>query len=165
MHNDEIYHFGVKGMKWGVRRYQNADGTLTAAGKKRISKQYSKTAEKTVRDLSKSATRRYIESHNRAADYMNREGNDKFNSQQEKKYGKKYTERESYFDDYQKAFDEVFTKYYDQSLSNFYKTNKNYKKGKELVDKYEMKSWDELAKNNEKTIDELRAIVAEYERK
>lgn len=33
----EIYHSGVKGMKWGVRRYQNADGSLTAAGKKRRS--------------------------------------------------------------------------------------------------------------------------------
>lgn len=32
---DELRHWGIKGMKWGVRRYQNADGTLTAAGKKR----------------------------------------------------------------------------------------------------------------------------------
>lgn len=31
----ELYHHGVKGMKWGVRRYQNADGSLTPAGKKR----------------------------------------------------------------------------------------------------------------------------------
>lgn len=34
---DELYHHGVKGMKWGVRRYQNKDGSLTAAGKKRDS--------------------------------------------------------------------------------------------------------------------------------
>lgn len=33
-----LEHFGVKGMKWGVRRYQNADGTLTEAGKKRLDK-------------------------------------------------------------------------------------------------------------------------------
>lgn len=31
----ELYHWGVKGMKWGVRRYQNKDGSLTPAGKKR----------------------------------------------------------------------------------------------------------------------------------
>ena len=32
---DELMHFGVKGMKWGVLRYQNEDGTLTTLGKKR----------------------------------------------------------------------------------------------------------------------------------
>lgn len=30
----ELYHHGIKGMRWGVRRYQNKDGSLTAAGKK-----------------------------------------------------------------------------------------------------------------------------------
>lgn len=33
-----LVHSGVKGMKWGVRRYQNADGTLTEAGKKRYAR-------------------------------------------------------------------------------------------------------------------------------
>ena len=46
---DELYHHGVRGMKWGIRRFQNSDGTLTAAGKKRLSKlegQEAKLAEK-----------------------------------------------------------------------------------------------------------------------
>jgi len=34
----ELYHHGIKGQKWGVRRFQNADGSLTAAGKRRAAK-------------------------------------------------------------------------------------------------------------------------------
>lgn len=34
-YQNELYHYGVRGMRWGVRRYQNKNGTLTNAGQKR----------------------------------------------------------------------------------------------------------------------------------
>lgn len=38
MKDNELMHYGVLGMKWGVRRYQNRDGTLTSSGKKKALK-------------------------------------------------------------------------------------------------------------------------------
>lgn len=78
----ELYHWGVKGMKWGVRRYQNADGSLTPAGKKRYDNdthelsdkkraQYKANPSKWVKDDLQSGRRLADESSNLAGKLKN----------------------------------------------------------------------------------------------
>lgn len=43
---EELYHHGVQGQKWGIRRYQNPDGTLTAEGKRRLNQKIDKYTNK-----------------------------------------------------------------------------------------------------------------------
>ena len=61
-YTEELTHWGILGMKWGIRRFQNKDGTLTEAGKKRYSEDYersrSKSREEMTDDELKSAVNR-----------------------------------------------------------------------------------------------------------
>lgn len=53
---DELYHHGIKGQKWGVRRYQNEDGSLTAEGRSRYGKELGEYANKKQGVIRKFAT-------------------------------------------------------------------------------------------------------------
>lgn len=52
-----LQHHGILGMKWGVRRYENEDGTLTEAGKKRYNKQIKKDLKKRNKEWNKEASK------------------------------------------------------------------------------------------------------------
>lgn len=99
--NDELSHHGILGMKWGVRRYQNKDGSLTAAGRKHygygpngelvkkgfIDKAFDRKAEK----LSKtSPTREHMKASDSDSAVTKRVKND-YNNMSESEFFKKYS--------------------------------------------------------------------------
>lgn len=59
MENNELTHWGIKGMRWGVRRYQNKDGTLTPAGRKHYNKEMEKlkTEQKIIKNKQRTAAK------------------------------------------------------------------------------------------------------------
>lgn len=162
VNNDQLYHHGIKGQKWGVRRYQNPDGSLTPAGKKRISKEYKTINDRASKRFQSDYTKTYIDAYNKSADYMNKGGIDRFNESQRKKYGEKYTQRDGYESDYEASFNEVLVKNLNRKLNEFYNTDVDIKRARALVKQYDMTKWNDLAKANEDTIEEVRRVVEKY---
>lgn len=96
LQNDELYHHGVKGQKWGIRRYQNPDGTLTPAGMRRY--------DYTTSDAYKNASGRdkaiMTNTHKSLSNYV---GKKNANSIMYKKNNNMYKDEAEYKKDVKKA--------------------------------------------------------------
>lgn len=118
--NSELYHYGVKGMKWGVRRYHNADGTLTSKGKARQAKRTKKAQKK----WDKNTRKHWVEGYNKAADYSNNNFINKLNEKYKdydfsdrtnKKTQKVY---KRYIEEYVNGFNSILEKSYREVLGD-----------------------------------------------
>lgn len=97
---NELYHHGVLGMKWGVRRYQNKDGSLTAAGKKRVDKMKTEYTQLTGKQLRRSPAKKNVETKNESTKKNKnfREMTDDELREKAKKYNDRYVLEKSYVD-------------------------------------------------------------------
>lgn len=76
--SEKLYHHGIKGQRWGVRRFQNEDGSLTSAGRSRYLNSDGSLNRKGKKEIKKWEKRinngnsGWLKSYNRASDEFNR---------------------------------------------------------------------------------------------
>ena len=105
--NDELKHFGILGMHWGIRRYQNPDGTLTPEGRERY-------GVKTVAETQK-------ETYSQKKEALKYKKN---RSEKEEKMLESLERGEKYFRGHTKyTLKELFSKDYKEAMDWFYSTN------------------------------------------
>ena len=143
-----ISHFGILGMKWGVRRYQNKDGSLTPAGKKRVSKQYEKAMVNVIKNYAKKDSEVWLDAYNKTAEVLNNGETDKYNESSRKKYGENYGFDPRYESGYEAMQQKLMDRFTAERQYEIINSDPNFIKAQALIKKYEMTKWDSLAKEN-----------------
>lgn len=137
---DELYHHGIKGQRWGIRRYRNEDGSLTEAGKRRYGKM---SGEKIYKTLKKQVRKERAKQHGSINRWMSTteigknskkliEENNK--NWKELKASKEYKKWEDEVEDFERKSEGLWTK----------DPQKYDEKWEELMSREPQKNWNTL---------------------
>ena len=161
--SDELYHHGNKGQKWGVRRFQNPDGTRTPAGKERYgNKNEGQSSEKAKKELD--YLRKAVEIDYSGKTWMELDDKIKkvsgdFTSGESvsKGFKNKYNEIEKARSDEEKVFDKYLK---EASTAHYNSFQERRTKIKEQEDKlYSSKEYEEVENRMSRLINELDGVV------
>lgn len=125
-----LCHYGILGMKWGVRRYQNKDGTLTAEGKLKLKKYTSKA----VKDFNKVREQYLLESKKDA--YEDSSDVDWYDFIFSCAYDNGIVNDEAFKSLWTEEFANLWCMKYSDYVYDFSKHNKNARKAYAFVEKY-----------------------------
>lgn len=134
----ELYHHGIKGQRWGVRRYQNEDGSLTTAGRKRYGQGNEQEIANKVHAYSKhfnENTKRQEandEKWNQVKQMRKEAGLNPF-SEKYKKYSKAYDEWSEEQDKIDEDFNKVKEEYKDTGKNFIDRVKNNFKYDEDLT--------------------------------
>lgn len=150
MINDTLYHHGIKGQRWGIRRYQRPDGSLTSEGKKRASKIYSDYYTKGTDDLSKAQSeiiRKSKEDAHKAYDDTQDRILEKHNHE--------LTDRQAIklFNAIGEAYDLQLSASKVKYTADFVKNNENFQQALKIAKTYRMDEWDKLASSTQNQLE------------
>lgn len=122
----DLAHYGIIGMKWGVRRYQKKDGSLTNAGKKHYSKEFKSRIDKQTQESFSAAKKSREEwnslqfkQHDHVASIRALIKADVFDSKEYKDYEKAVAALEKFHEDHSGDYSRLTSKEFDKLYSDW----------------------------------------------